>query len=169
MLTENHYSPKPYEKPSNYIGKTWEGWVCFLGRTRDSELLTNHNFETALERLLALPQHIVEGELSVMAVKESHWACGWVEYIIIHPSNRAAVKLADELAKKLDDYPILDESGYSDKECEATCEMWANMSLRERIEACKKTDTSIFAARHDCIPQDADHLYEKIQSYATEA
>jgi hypothetical protein len=166
MPTENRYTPKSYVKPSNYVGRTWEGWLTFLGRHRDSDLLTNHNFDTALKELQALPQAIVEGEATVTKVCESHWAVGYVEWIAIHPSNEAAVKLATEMADQLDDYPILDESAYSDLECEETSKAWADMSIRERVEVCKDTRTSIFAARHDCIPQTADALYERLQSYA---
>jgi len=166
MATPNNYSPKPYRVPSNYAGKTWEGWLTFLGRHRDSDLLTNHNFDTALSHLLALPQSIVEGEMTVDVVRESHWAVGYVEWIRIHPSNEAAVKLANEMADQLDDYPVLDESAYSDLECEETSKAWAEMSIKERVQTCKDTETSIFAARHDCIPQNADRLYERLQSYA---
>ena len=153
-------------KASNYAGKTWEGWLTFMGHHRDSDLLTNHNFDAALKELKALPQFIVEGEVAVEVVMEGHWAVGWIEYIRIHPSNEAAVKLATEMAEQLDDYPILDEDGYSTLECEETCKAWEEMSLRERVEVCKDTETSIFAARHACIPQDADRLYERIQSFA---
>jgi hypothetical protein len=166
MTTKNPYTLKPYEKPSNYAGETWEGWLVFLGRHRDSDLLTNHNFDTALKQLQAVPQHIVEGELSVTAVQENHWAVGWVEWIAVHPTNAAAVSLANELAEHLDDYPILDEDGYSMLECEETCKAWEEMSLRDRVEACRATRTSIFAARHACIPDNADRLYERLQSYA---
>lgn len=117
MSRENRYMPCPWTHPSNYIGQTWEGWLVFIGRNRDSDLLTNHNFETALERLEEVnADHPTEDTRTVLSVRENHWAVGWVEWIAIYPSNTRAVALANEIAAKLDAYPILDEDRYSEKE-----------------------------------------------------
>lgn len=170
MNTRNRYMPVPWVRPSNYIGATWEGWLVFLGRNRDSDLLTNHNFETALAALEACEatQHSQETEDAgtVLKVSENHWAVGWVEWIAIHPSNEAAVKLAEDLATRLDSYPILDEDCFSEKEHDAASEVWDNLSIRERIDLIKRYgrgSVSILAARHDWIPQDDNgSIYEAL-------
>ena len=169
MSRENRYTPRPWVHPSNYIGQTWDGWLVFLGRNRDSYLLTNHNFETALNRLrevMSMTACDALGEETVCAVRESHWACGWVEWIAIHPSDARAVEVAREIAESLDNYPILDEDSYSDKEWESASESWASMSVRDRYELIKRSgNCSVFAARHDYMPDD-DRVQEILRSWA---
>lgn len=154
---------KLWKHPSNYIGATWEGWLVFLGRNRDSDLLTNHNFETARDLLQALDREGVKGTL---VVSENHWACGWVEWIAIHPSNAAAVALAESLANDLGQYPILDEDKFSEKEHEEAQKAWSECSLSERLQLIKRygqPPVSILAARHDWIPQDDNgSIYEAL-------
>ena len=170
----------PYARPSNFIGETWEGWLVFAAcqNNRDACLLTRVNYKEATKQFEALPVVMVEkgGETvgSVRFVTENHWACGWVEWIAIHPSNAAAVELAEKLGEKLEGYPILNESALSAAEVEAAQELWAIMSLRERISLIKEyaPKGSIFAARHECIPGIGDSsgkydsLDERIRSMA---
>lgn len=167
MSRENSYMPRPWIRPNCYVGQTWEGWLVFLGRNRDSDLLTNHNFETALERLEEVnADHPTEDTRTVFAVRESHWAVGWVEWIAIHPSNTRAVALANEMADDLDGYPILDEDRYSEKEWEAVYESWASLSVRDRYELIKRSgNCSIFAARRSEVPDD-DRIQEILRSWA---
>ena len=150
------YMPKLWVRPSNYIGQTWDGWLVFLGRNRDSGLLTDHNFETARDLLSALDcDHPTEDTRTVLTVSENHWACGWVEWIAIHPSNKAAVDLAEDLARNLDQYPILDEDKFSEREYDAACEAWRSLSVRDRYELIKRVgNCSVFAARHNSPPDD---------------
>ena len=170
MSRTNRYAPSPWVHPSSYFGATWDGWLVFLCRNRDSDLLTNHNFETALAALWALNTDLPEGahkyaDSSVCAVRESHWAVGWVEWIAIHPSNVAAVAMANEIADKLDAYPVLDEDRFSEREHEAASEAWDQLSLKERINLIKRygRGISILAARHDWIPQDDNgSIYEAL-------
>lgn len=166
-MRANHYAPVPWVRPDSYAGATWEGWLVFLGRNRDSDLLTEHNFDTALEALYGVSTEAteVDGYPSVYVVRESHWACGWVEWIAIHPSNKAAVDLANELAHGLDQYPVLDEDGFSEKESEAAYDSWKNMSVRDRYELIKRIgNCSIFAARHEYPPDDTN-VEETLRSW----
>ena len=139
MSRTNRYAPSPWVHPSSYFGATWDGWLVFLCRNRDSDLLTNHNFETALAALRALNTDLPEGahkyaDSSVCAVRESHWAVGWVEWIAIHPSNVAAVAMANEIAGKLDAYPVLDEDRFSERETASAYESWDRWSVIDMLE-----------------------------------
>ena len=171
MSRTSPYLHRPWVRPSNYIGATWDGWLMFLGRNRDSDLLTNHNFDTALKALCALNSRLPEGsddnsEMTVTTVREGHWACGWVEWIAIHPSNEAAVRLAEDLAAQLDSYPVLNEDRFSEKEHEEAQDNWCQLSMKERIDLIKRYGygkISILAARHDWIPQnDNGSIYEAL-------
>lgn len=118
-----------WKKADNHRGVNWWGWYVFpIGRNRDSDILENSNFEAALEKLTALPEVLVEPPDrylgrgvpkdekvdSVICVNNNHWAVGWIEWIAIHPRNRAAVRLADELIDRYNSYPVLDECHYED-------------------------------------------------------
>lgn len=109
MCTPEHL--KLWKLPAYYFGEEWPEYYVFLGRTRDSDNLTNSNFETGLAALGG------ESE-TVKVVCESHWAVGWVEWIGVHQSDDTALKLADQMQERLEDYPILDDSDYSNREWE---------------------------------------------------
>ena len=163
--TELH-AVRPWEPPDSWVGKPWKGWFVGLGRTRDSDTLTRSNFEVFLKALRELPEVLVDdtdnaaasyrteredwSEVnSVFIVPESHWACGWVDWIAIHPSNEAAIKLADEMLCAISDYPVLDEGHWSELETNEINEWWSKEPVRYRVEICRDCGESIFAARHD--------------------
>jgi len=148
---------KPYEVPSHYFGRTWEGWYPVLTQTRDSGTLTRSNYRTALKRLqtIAGERETPEGESVVTDTRCSHFACGWVETIYVWSGDDAAVEAADEILWYLDeDYGCLDSDDWSRLEDEEAAEYWACMGLEERMRVCVKYDVSIFAARRDEVPQD---------------
>lgn len=133
---------KPWTRPSNYIGARWHGWLMFLGRTRDSDCLEISNFECALARVkeasnreLSITDDTVEDCPSVHVVSENHWAVGWVEWIAIHPSDTGAVQEAEKIESELEDYPVLDESDFSEREMDEANRIWRDCFLpSERIE-----------------------------------
>lgn len=142
------YSVKEWKHPSDYVGATWEGWYSAgFGRSRDSDVLEESNFQVASRELLKLaedaPRHEVSAELleqlddclSVQVVRESHWAVGWVEWIAIHSSNTAALAKARDLCERANDYPILDESHFSELEYTQANEVWASCyNITERVK-----------------------------------
>jgi len=126
----------------------------FLGRNRDSDLLTESNFECALQA--------IGGESdTVKIVRESHWACGWIEWIAIHESDCKALEIADGIAAALESYPVVSEDDFCEREYEAAQSYWAELTVKERVELCRESELSIFAARRDYIPQgDCGYIYE---------
>ncbi len=167
---------RPWERPDSWAGKPWNGWFVGLGQNRDSDTLTRSNFEVFLGELEALPEVLVDdtdnaagsyrteredwSEInSVFVVRESHWACGWVEWVAIHPSNEAALKLADEMMCSLEDYPVLSEAHWSDLLTKEIDDYWERESLSYRIDICHQAGESIFAARHNYPTETvSDHL-----------
>jgi hypothetical protein len=76
---------------------------------------------------------------------------------MIHESNISALEKAEEVMKGLEDYPILDDEDYTERENEVIQEAWKWMDIRERVKVIKKysrEDTSVFAARRDYCPPD---------------
>jgi hypothetical protein len=144
-----------WTRPAHYIGAEWhEHYSAGVGQSLDSDCLERSNFAVMLAEL--------GGESdTVIVVRESHWAVGWVEWIAIHETDTAALAIADAACGRLEDYPILDEDDWSGREWNAACETWERASLRDRIEYCGRAGISIFAARRDEVPQDDQgHLQE---------
>lgn len=120
---------KLWTRPDNYAGAVWPDYYSAgFGRSRDSDELEESNFHTALKRLGG------ESE-SVLVVREGHWAVGWVEWIAIHKGNTAALKIADALREDYENYPVLDEEDFSNRESESADWIWREAySVSERIK-----------------------------------
>jgi len=61
---------------------------------------------------------------TVLVVSENHWAVGWVEWIAIHESDKAAIAESERIESALESYPVLDEEDFSDREMNEANEVW---------------------------------------------
>lgn len=125
------YQPERLERwtrPEHYFGAEWpEYFSAGVGRSRDSDCLEESNFDAMLAEL--------GGESdTVQVVRESHFLCGWVEWIAIHESDEKSLRAADAMQARLEDYPVLDEDDYCDREYEECERVWSDCySERERL------------------------------------
>lgn len=100
-----------WSRSENYIGETYYDYYVLLYRTRDSGLVEESNFWSALKAL--------NGESkTVKVVRAKHWLCGWIEMILIHESDIKSVDKGNEIEKALENYPILDEDDFYERESE---------------------------------------------------
>lgn len=100
-----------------------EDWSVIYTHNRDSGLLDQSN--AAVIRKAMLP--FTEGDdPDVVFESHSHWAVGHVDGFSLRVFKRSRITKAfrtyHELAVKMDEYPILDESDYSERETNATYE-----------------------------------------------
>lgn len=178
----------PWTRPESYGGAQWDGWYYApCGQHRDSDALQESNFAACLATLLPLAEAVTiparehpaawyeglredeqqsEPMPTVYHAREGHWAVGWVEHIYIHESNTAAMEAAEDLQRRLDDYPALDEDDWSEREDQRAAEYWASESIAERVRIIHKyarEDTSVFAARRDELPSDYG-IYEYLRT-----
>jgi hypothetical protein len=106
-------------------------WLIAYAQHRDSDILTRANWASFVEAL--------GGESDTVAIERSnHWAVGWVEYLIVDPSDTERVKLAEDLREKLEDYPILDETAWSNLEWDEYTEAWQDYGKSEFVRALRK-------------------------------
>lgn len=117
---------KKWTLPKHYAGAKWPEYYVGLDRHRDSDILTNANFDAFLEELGG------ESE-NVTVVRENHFAYGWYEWVAIHQDAEDKVKLADEMMCSLEDYPVLDEDRYSRYELEEEEKDFENWMKRELV------------------------------------
>lgn len=160
-----------WTQPDSWFGKPWKGWYIGLTKTRDSKILDECNYDLfRLAVIGAATKQVDDTEnavgyhagrdgrawsdvLSVQVVCESHWACGWIEWIAIHESDEAALEKADELLHDISECCILDEGAYLEALTAATDAYWERCSIKERVRYCKENGDSIFAARRDYPPE----------------
>lgn len=90
-----------------------QDWIVVpCTQNRDSEALDQSNFAAALK--------ILGGESKTVEVHRfGHWARGWFEIIICHPSLDNQV---EEIKRRLENYPVLDEEDFCDREYEERLE-----------------------------------------------
>ena len=134
---------KRWTRPNCYMGAEWAQWFVFLGRNRDSDDLTNSNFDCGLAAVKAVANKELSCDkdemASIQVVSENHWLCGWVEWIAIHEFDTAALECADKLMKRLDNYPVLNEEDWSRRESEHADSVWKDCyNVGERVEYIRK-------------------------------
>jgi len=91
-----------------YYGQR-EGWYIGLSVHRDSDVLERSNWRVIVPTLLA------DYPKDAAIERMHHWAVGWIDYLLVRPGT-AAVRTVQEWRAKLADYPIANESDYSDLE-----------------------------------------------------
>lgn len=156
-------NPRPWTQPDSWFGVRWDGWLVFLGKHRDSDDLDQSNFAVALAELtecytdsdwLDHADSSMGSVPPVYVVSESHWAVGWIEWIAIHPSCPKAVTVARLLAERLDQYPVLDDDDYSEREEESAQQCWSASSLSDRLYYIRDTGLSLYSIRGTSYPSD---------------
>lgn len=174
MTPIEHLQERKWVQPRDYGGFSPDGDFVICVRNRDSGTLDQSNYQCAFDSLREVADECTEeapeeldcyGRLSdrsanwVYDFRAGHWAVGWVEYLMVRAdAPEAVLKAAGEIICSLDDYPVLDEEDFSRREWELTCHTWLNMSVRDRYRTIKEhgRGTSIFAARHEEVPDDDD-------------
>jgi len=101
-----------FGKDSFYRGNNGEWYVVF-DYSRDSEIIDRANLQ-AIKKLYGIDgKKDAEFPPDICIERASHWAVGWVEYILINPDNTEFVAIGEKIEEKLKNYPILDEYLYS--------------------------------------------------------
>lgn len=161
-LSEIAANPRAYFA---YHGESGE-WPIVATMHRDSGDIETVNFQVMQEELSKLPE--VDNEEAVTVERCGHWAVGWVDYLLVNPKSEAAIKMAEEFQRRLEDYPILDENALSEREYEAQSEAWDNwlkwdvMHLIEKELATEEVYDAIYDMDDDEL---REKFYQAIQSH----
>lgn len=118
-----------------------DNWTVYYTAGRDAGLLAQSNHAEIAKRLASF----MEGdEADVVAETHSHWAVGYLDGFSIRVfkpdgSITPAFEELHRIREALDDYPVLNESDYSEREYQATLEnyrneMWGQPDLPEGWE-----------------------------------
>jgi hypothetical protein len=154
MNTYSKFRPTEFDRAGAFLPDQGNWLVVPVSQNRDSDCLSQSNFDTALEMLGG------EYEDRLEVHRFGHWGPGWFEIIIINPDCADLVIQAMIIEEKLAKYPVLNEDDFSFRVYEKASQWWNDCGLRERISICAKYDVSIFAARRAGeIPERVDISY----------
>lgn len=131
-----------FKRDSAYFGERRE-WIVAATLNRDSDALSRSNYRCMLSLLGGNGTEGRKGNQEVaegVAIEEaSHWACGWLQYLIVDPARADLVVIAEKALARLEDYPVLDEEDFSQEESEEAEQVWRNCYReRERLEYIRK-------------------------------
>ena len=143
-----------WESPDSYAGHNPIGDYTLYGRTRDSSIMENSNYELILEELTDLAEQFDklrgDDEPFVYDFRAGHWACGWVEEIIIRQdAPKQIIDRAKEIQAALSDYPVYSDDDYSERQWDEMFRYWNDIDIKERVEWLQESGESIFSARDD--------------------
>jgi hypothetical protein len=142
-----------WSRSENYIGESYFDYYVLLSRNRDSGLMEESNFQSALKML--------NGESdTVKIIRANHWAVGWIEMILIHESDKVSVDKGNEIEESLENYPILDEDDFYERESEKETEMYDQIKY--------DADHGLFA--YWDLPKDYtdEDIWDKVERYISE-
>jgi hypothetical protein len=153
-----------WTRPPCYIGAEWHGWHVFLSQNRDSSLLDKSNFQCALKAVEHLAYKVAteDGLSGVQVVRENHWACGWVEWIAIHESNKEAIAEAERILERLEGYPVVDEHHWGNLEHDAYLEAWESLGHDDFIATLESFKLIEEGACDDCTKEATLEAFEAL-------
>ena len=112
-----------------------DDWSVIYSHNRDSGLLDQSNAAVINKAMLPFTKG---DDPNVVFESHHHWACGHVDGFSIRVFRRGRITKAFRtyhgLAVRMDEYPILDESDYSERELNATYENVAEAAWRLKRE-----------------------------------
>jgi hypothetical protein len=161
MNAIEHLETTAWTTPDDYAGFNPVGDFVVLTRTRDSNLLDQCNWDLISDLLLeftdtdnACLDYSLDSDDICYTWRANHWACGWVEYLMISKNAPDSIKeLAGKIVCDLANYPVFDDDYYSERQSDLAYDRWHEADTSERIDLCKDAGVSIFAARSDDIPE----------------
>ena len=118
--------------------KDSENWMIIPIETRDGDLLEQSNAAFITKTLKPFDVEIQ---------RFNHWACGWMDHIIIQvfDGEQKEENITDifkkflELKKRIENYPVLDEKDYCEREHKDTLK-----SIKMRMPNCDCDPEKIF-------------------------
>jgi hypothetical protein len=144
---------KKWSRAENYIGESYFDYYVLLSRHRDSGLIEESNFNSALKAL--------NGESdTVKIIRSKHWAVGWIEMILIHESDTKSVEKGNKIEESLKSYPIFNDDDFYERESE---------KIDEYIEEIRKDIANECGDRWDLSNNATDEeIYDVVERIVSE-
>jgi hypothetical protein len=91
-------------------------WIVAATKHRDSDAIQRSNYDyihTELLERITKAGHTGKQRDIIRVEDFSHWAVGWVHYLLVNPEYPDLTNLVESYHERLESYPILDEDLYS--------------------------------------------------------
>ena len=145
-----------WERPESYAGYDPAGDIILATKHRGSSILDESNWQVLAQAFGG----------NAYSWRATHWACGWVEYLMLPAPAPANLKaMAERYADELADYPVLDEEGYTVAQVEAMQAYWEAADTPDRAEYIAEAVGTGEAAAHllaalgDDIPEEVESMW----------
>lgn len=116
-----------------------DDWTIVYTHNRDSDIVTRCNAEIIEQEMTPYTE---ADEPDCYAERHNHWAVGWVDGYSIRVYKNGqiteAFKKWCELQQRIEDYPLLDESKYSEMEWNEYLEAWELWGRKDFIKELEK-------------------------------
>lgn len=123
MQKYSEFQPTGFDEAGAFLDDRQDWLVVPCSKTRDTGPFNESNFQAALAML--------GGESETVEVHRfGHWGPGWFEIIIVAPNSDAA-KIAEDIERRLEYYPVLDDEDLSSREWDDFVESWSSWGARE--------------------------------------
>ena len=134
--------------------------VCPVSITRDTPecALEASNFAVMQQILDKLDPDFEDHEVH----RFGHWGPGWFEIILVRPDT-ACAKEAEECAGALENYPVLDDSDFSEREFNWACQEWEGLTLMDQLKICNDAGVDFEAICHCDAEEDEDCECEGVE------
>lgn len=138
-----------YRTPSNYVGAEWPEFFPVYSHHRDSDHLTESNWDAIVRELGAVDALQDDSRVwtrqdaqpAAIIVREGNPFTGWGEWVGVQDNAFALLLKADALLERIAQYPVLNDEDLSRREWEDVERYWREMSPRERLDALKQSHT----------------------------
>lgn len=133
------FKPTPFDATGLGLPDQQDWGVAPVAQTRDSDALEQSNFETFLNMLRECGESEGDGtDGETWEVHRfGHWGPGWFEVVLVKPGSKAYA-IAVDCARALENYPVLDDQDFSNREHEEYSEAWDNYARREFCDMLKR-------------------------------
>lgn len=150
MQTYAEFRPTGFDCKGLGLSDKQDWLVHPCGTNRDADCLTRSNFRVACKVLEHLDPEGKDHEVH----RFGHWACGWFEIIVVRPGTMCS-DMSEVVEAALADYPVLDESDFSEEEDrEAQC-IWETYRVSDRLDYIRRhsnqLEFSCFADLMACV------------------
>lgn len=124
--------------------------VAPCSTNRDADLLTRANWAAMLDDFNGAEGVTDESDAQDYEVyRFGHWGPGWFEIVLVRPDTETA-RRAEAIEGALSDYPVLDDSLYSDMQCDEENECWEHYAAHDFLTE--------LANHHDIDVEELEHV-----------
>lgn len=150
MQTYKDFAPTGFDRAGAFLPERQDWIIAPCGQNRDSQPRDMVNFAAQLERL--------GGESETVEVHRfGHWANGWFELALVHPSRADEV---EAIEADLESYPVLDEDALSEAEHEDAAESWDSWGASYFVRALVRKFRDDEATAELADDLDSDQVHE---------